>query len=144
MVVVESLSSWGSLLHHCTTSPLTPNSKWFEPKTMQYTTIDPEKDKDSNPRHALHHHWPQERQRFEPTTMHYTTIDPISQIFEPTTMHYTTIDPRKVRLEPKTIVGSPVTSSVVHRIMPWNSQNYRMARDREWRAVIGSHTIEVW
>jgi hypothetical protein len=44
---------------------------------MHYTTIDdPRKDKHSNPRYALHHHWLPKSQRFEPTTMHYTTIDP--------------------------------------------------------------------
>jgi hypothetical protein len=46
-------------------------------ESMHYTTIDdPRKDKDSNPRHALHNHWIPKSQRFEPTPMHYTTIDP--------------------------------------------------------------------
>jgi hypothetical protein len=70
---------------------------------MHYTTIDPYKVKDSNPR-------PSTTPPLTPKmskTMHYTTIDsqkdvlqhhwhPQRQIFEPTTMHYTTI-PQKVK-----------------------------------------------
>jgi hypothetical protein len=84
---------------HALHPPLTPKCKIFEPTTMHYTTIDPQNDKNSNPRpcttpplmtpektrirthdHALHHHWPPKCQiRTHPTTMHYTTIDPKRQ-----------------------------------------------------------------
>jgi hypothetical protein len=57
----------------CTTPPLTPKRQKFEPKTMHYTTIDdPRKDKhdeDSNPWHALHHHWLPQSQKFKPRTI---------------------------------------------------------------------------
>jgi hypothetical protein len=100
--------------------------------TMHYTTIDdPRKDKDSNPRHALHKHWLPQSQRFEPRTMHYTTIDPPKKSkilthdhalhhhwppkrFEPTTMHYTTIDPPKCQIfEPKTMHYTTIDSQKV-------------------------------
>jgi hypothetical protein len=52
----------------CTTPPLTPKMSRFKPTTMHNTTIDdPRKDKYSNPRHALHHHWLPQSQRFEPS-----------------------------------------------------------------------------
>jgi hypothetical protein len=68
-------------------------SQRFEPKTMHYTTIDPQ---DSNPRPCTTPLLTPKSQRFEPKTMHYTTIDP--QIFQPTTMHYTTIDSKKTKI----------------------------------------------
>jgi hypothetical protein len=102
----------------CTTPPLTQKSQRFEPTTMHYTTIDPQKTKIRTQDHALHHHWwSQKRQRFEPKTMHYTTIDdprkdkdsnprpcttPPLMIPEKTKirthdMHYSTIDSPKVK-----------------------------------------------
>jgi hypothetical protein len=63
---------------------------------MHYTTIDPPKVKDSNPRPCTTSPLTPKCQIFEPTTMQYTTIDPKRQKFEPKSMHYTTIaDPRK-------------------------------------------------
>jgi hypothetical protein len=58
--------------------PMPPPKKShrFEPTTLHYPTIDPQKSKIRTRDHALHHHWPPKVKGFEPTTMHYATIDP--------------------------------------------------------------------
>jgi hypothetical protein len=61
----------------------------FEPKTMYYTNIDPQKDKDSNTRPCTTPLTPK-RQRFGHMTLHYTTNDPQKskiRTYKPT-MHY--------------------------------------------------------
>jgi hypothetical protein len=82
----------------CTTPPLTPKSKRFEPTTMHYATMNPKKVKDSKPRPCTTPTLTPKCQIFEPTNMHYATIAPKRQRFEPTTMHYTTIDPQKSKI----------------------------------------------
>jgi hypothetical protein len=75
-------------MHYTTIDPR-PKRQRFEPTTMHYTTIDPPKVKDSNSRHALHHHWPPQSQSSNPRPC--TTpllMSPKRQRFEPKTMHY--------------------------------------------------------
>jgi hypothetical protein len=107
---VFDAESWGMReMYHWS-----PTNQRFEPTTMNYTTIDPQKFKDSNPRLCTTPPLTPINRRFEPTTMHYTTIDPPKskirthdhelhqhwppkiQRFEPTTTHYTNIDPTNV------------------------------------------------